>query len=406
MHVAFWSPAWPLQKFQNGIITYVHWMKRELESQGHLVSVFTAEMDATSEDPNVHLVGRDAAIVFSKAFNKHIRRRRPSYREIFDFGAAIARTIKKVNRENPIDIVEMEESFGWCADVARLTSLPLVVKLHGPAFTSMVEDELVSPMGLERIEREGHALSKIESIVAPTELILRLTLERYGLKPRDSRRIVNPVVMDKQTPLWSRNGCDTNCVLFVGRFDLLKGGDVVLKAFASAAKKNKNLRMIFVGPDNGIVGPGGKRLHFNEFRDSVLPVDVRARVDYRGRMANNEIMALRTKSMLTVIASRWENQGYALLEAMFQGCPVISTDAGGCPESVVDGVTGVLAKSEDPESFSQQILAVVNDQVRAEALGRAARQHVIKEHAADKVAESSLEMYARVIDRHRTQNKP
>jgi glycosyltransferase involved in cell wall biosynthesis len=402
MHVAFWSPAWPLQKFQNGIITYVHWMKRELESQGHRVSVFTGELDATSEDPHVHLVGRDAGIIFSRAFNKYVRRRRPSYRGIFGFGAEIARAIKKVHRHNPVDIVEMEESFGWFADVARLTSLPLVVKLHGPAFLSMVEDELVSPLGRERIEREGQALSSIDSIVAPSELILRQTLERYELKPRDTRHIVNPVVMDERTPLWSRNGCDTSCVLFVGRFDLRKGGDVVLKAFASAVKQNKNLRMVFVGPDNGVVGPDGKKVHFNEFRDSVLPADVRARVDFRGRMANDEIMALRTQSMLTVIASRWENQGYALLEAMFQGCPVISTDSGGCPESVVDGVTGFLAKSEDPESFSRQMLAVVNDQARAEALGRAARQHVIKEHAANKVVESALEMYARVVDTHRT----
>ena len=399
MHLAYWSPAWPLQKFQNGIITYVHWMKRELESRGHHVSVFTADLDPTSEDHNVYQIGRTS---LRRAFNKYVRRGRPSYRGIFEFGTEIAHAINKVHRNNPIDVVEMEESFGWCRDVARLTSLPLVVKLHGPAFISMVEDELSSPIGLERIEREGQALSRMDSIVAPTELILRQTLERYGLKPRYARHIVNPVGMDERIPLWSLNECDTNCVLFVGRFDLRKGGDVVLKAFASAAKQHKNLRLIFVGPDNGVVGTDGKKVHFNEFRDSVLPVDVRARVDFRGRMANDEITALRTQSMLTVIASRWENQGYALLEAMFQGCPVISTDAGGCPESIVDGVTGVLAKSEDPESFSRQMLAIVNDPVRSEVLGRAAREHVIKEHAASKVVESTLKIYARVIDAHRS----
>jgi glycosyltransferase involved in cell wall biosynthesis len=402
VHVAFWSPAWPLQKFQNGILTYVHWMKRELESQGHRVSVFTAELDATSQDPNVHLIGRDIGTSLSRALNKHIRRWRPSYRGIFDFGAEIARAMRKVHRRNPIDIVEMEESYGWCADVARLTSLPLVVKLHGPAFTTMVKDELESPIGLERIEREGHALSRIESIVAPTELVLRRTLEKYGLKPRDARRIVNPVAMSERTPLWSRNGCDANCVLFVGRFDLIKGGDIVLKAFASAVKQNKNLRMVFVGPDSGVIGPGAKKLRFSEFCDSAIPADVRARVDFRGPLPNDAIMTLRTQSMLTVVTSRFESQGYTLLEAMFQGCPVVSTDAGGCPESVVDGVTGVLAKSEDAESFSRQIIAVVNDQARAEALGRAARQHVLKEHNPNRVVEASLENYARAIGTHRT----
>ena len=402
MHVALFSPAWPLQKFQNGIITYVHWMKLELESQGHRVSVFTGELDAASQDSNVYLIGRDSGIGLSRALNKHIRRGRLNHWGIFDFGVEIARAIKKVHRHNPIDIVEMEESFGWCSDVARLTSLPLVVKLHGPAFTTMVKDELESPMGIERIEREGQALSKIESIVSPTELVLRRTIEKYRLKPRDARRIVNPLVMNEGTPLWSPHGCDANCILFVGRFDSIKGADIILKAFASAVKQNKNLRLVFVGPDNGVVGPDGRNLRFSEFCDWAIPADVRARVDFRGRQPNDSVMTLRTKSMLTVVASRWENQGYALLEAMFQGCPVVSTDAGGCPESVVDGVTGVLAKSEDVECFSWQINAVVNDQARAEALGRAARQHVINVHSANRVAEASLENYARVIDTHRT----
>ena len=402
MHVAFFSPGWPLQKYQNGIVTYVHWMKRELESQGHCVTVFTGALDAASQEPNVHLVSLGSGLGLSRTLSKHIRRGRPNYWGIFDFGAELARAIKKVHRRHPIDIVEMEESFGWCADVARLTSLPLVVKLHGPAFTTMVKDELESPMGMERVKREGQALSNIESIVSPTELVLRRTIDKYNLKPQDARRIVNPVVMNVATPLWNRKGCDASRILFVGRFDLIKGADIILQAFAMSAKQNKNLRMVFVGPDNGVTGPDGKTLRFSEFCDSAIPADVRAQVDFRGRLPNDAIMALRTESVLTVVASRWENQGYALLEAMFQGCPVVSTDAGGCPESVVDGVTGLLAKSEDAESFSRQITSIVNDQVRAEALGRAARQYVMETHNAKTVTEASLENYARVISLHRT----
>ena len=35
MHIAFWSPSWPLQKNHNGIVTYTDQMKRELEARGH-----------------------------------------------------------------------------------------------------------------------------------------------------------------------------------------------------------------------------------------------------------------------------------------------------------------------------------------------------------------------------------
>src|SRR6202035_480869 len=105
MHIAFWSPAWPLQKFQNGIITYVHWMKRELESQGHRVSVFTGELDSTSQDPNVHLISLGSGLSLSRALSRHIRRGRQNHWGIFDFGVEIARAIKKVHRRQPIDIV-------------------------------------------------------------------------------------------------------------------------------------------------------------------------------------------------------------------------------------------------------------------------------------------------------------
>jgi glycosyltransferase involved in cell wall biosynthesis len=171
----------------------------------------------------------------------------------------------------------------------------------------------------------------------------------------------------------------------------------VLKAFGRAAKINDKLRLIFVGPDSGVVDSEGNTKHFTDFCKSILPPEVRARVEYRGRMANEEIMSLRTQSMATIIASRWENQGYALLEAMFQGCPVVSADSGGCPESVVDGVTGLLAKSEDPVSFSDKLLQLIGDPASAEMMGRSARQHVLKEHAANRVARLSLEVYARLI---------
>jgi glycosyltransferase involved in cell wall biosynthesis len=101
--------------------------------------------------------------------------------------------------------------------------------------------------------------------------------------------------------------------------------------------------------------------------------------------------------MVTVVASRWENQSYAVLETMFQGCPLVSTDAGGCPESVVHGVTGRLARSEDPEDFASQILAMVDDPEGAQVMGQAARRHVLEQHSPKQVADASLDLYNKVI---------
>lgn len=101
--------------------------------------------------------------------------------------------------------------------------------------------------------------------------------------------------------------------------------------------------------------------------------------------------------MLTVAASRSENQPYAVLEAMLQGCPVVSTDAGGCPEIIASGKTGILAKSEDASDFAQRMLEIMDNPQHAAALGFAARRHVIEKYAPAKVADLAIEMYERVI---------
>jgi glycosyltransferase involved in cell wall biosynthesis len=392
VHIAFWSPAWPLEKYQNGIITYVHWMRRGLERRGHRVSVFTGEVDRSSTDERVYNVRPGRA----QRLWRRLRRRSTPVGQ-FEFAQVIADCVSSVHRRDPIDILEMEESFGWCGTVAARSGLPLLVKLHGPAFLTMSEEERATPFGQEKIEREGLALRTARAVIAPSQFTLARTLERYRLEPRERGCIVNPLVMAEDTPLWSLDRCDRDSILFVGRFDSVKGADLVLSAFRSALKSRPSLKLVFVGPDVGLSAAGGPKLQFDAYRDSIFEPSLRSRVEYRGRMANRDISKLRVQAMMTVIASRMESQCYALLEAMLQGCPVVSTDAGGLPESVVNGVTGRLARSGDAEALAAQMLAMGADPEAAAGMGRAARRYVLDRHAPAQVATASLALYERVI---------
>jgi glycosyltransferase involved in cell wall biosynthesis len=393
MHIAFWSPAWPLERYQNGIVTYVHWMKRELESRGHRVSVFTEVLDPEWTEPRIYKVGRE---LWDRIRRRLAGRGAHTGRDTFDFSAVIARGILRVHRRDPIDILEMEESFGWFADIGRRTLLPMLVKLHGPAFLSLVEDEINTPFGKEKIEREGQALRLASALISPSLSTLDLTTRKYNLSPSESAHVVNPLVMDGDTPLWQLEACERNTILFVGRFDLRKGADIILRAFRSILRTRPEMRLIFVGPDHGWPAADG-RVQFAPYCDSLFGDGLRERIDYRGRMPNREIAKLRTSAMVTVVASRWENQSYAILEAMFQGCPLVSTDAGGCPESVVNGLTGRLAKSEDSEDFAAQILAMIDDPQGAREMGEAARRYVLAQHSPMQVATTTLELYKKVI---------
>jgi glycosyltransferase involved in cell wall biosynthesis len=402
MHIALLTPAWPLAKFQNGIITYVHWMQRGLEDLGHRVSVFTCQLDPGHSEPNVHVVAPRHPGRAERVMRRLTSIWRPHPDASFEFSAAIAGKMIEVHRRDPIDVIEMEESFGWCADVARQTALPVVVKLHGPAFLSMMPEEIETPFGREKIEREGAALRRSVGVTSPCRITLLQTVEKYALTPPVEAHVENPLIMDDGTPLWALDRCDRDTILFVGRFDMRKGADVVIDAFAVALRTHPRLKLIVVGPDRGVPDKDGRSLHFEEFCAARIAPGVRARIDFRGPMANRDIADLRTRAMLTVVASRWENPGYTLLEAMFQACPIVSSDAGGCPECVTDGESGLLARSGEPEDFAAKICTLIDDPRRAEAMGLAARRYVLERHAAEVVAAKSVDIYERVIAQRAT----
>jgi glycosyltransferase involved in cell wall biosynthesis len=366
-------------------------MKEGLERAGHRVTIFTGLAAPPVGGANIHVV-RD-----SRASRPLLDRlagilRSPAYWS-FGFGKAIASAMSDVHRRDPIDVIEMEESFGWFDDVRRNCGVPLIVKLHGPAFLSLIPQELDTHFGREKVLREGKALQSANAIIAPSRVTLELTIARYQLSPQLTAQVVNPIGGAEKVPVWSLMSCERDTALFVGRFDLRKGADVVLRAFALLRASGRRVRLIFVGHDNGVVDKRGRLLKFEEYCGEYLPSGIRADIDFYGSLSNDEVARLRMQALVTVVASRWENQSYTQLEAMLQGCPIISTNAGGSAEVVSSGVTGLLATSEDPDDLARQLIRLFDDPIYAARLGAAARQRVLTTHSPAFVVDRTLSAY-------------
>jgi glycosyltransferase involved in cell wall biosynthesis len=394
MHIAFWSPGWPLERCQNGIVTYVHWMKRGLEEAGHQVSVFTSFVSPDDLGPGIHRVQ-------PRMWQKLVNRIRPVKRNweqtVFSMGDAIAAEILRVHRSTPIDCIDMEESFGWHETVQRKTSIPVFVKLHGPAFLSMIESECKTPFGRKKIKQEGEALRTAALIASPSITTLQATLDYYGLTPPESAHIVNPLGMSPSTPVWDYAACDPKTILFVGRFDLRKGGDLVLRAFRTLLDADPSLKLVFVGPDTGLMSGDGTTLSIAEYVDMLFPPGMKPAVQYLGRLPNHEIPTIRVRAMVTVVASRWENIGYTLLEAMYQGCPVVSTDVGGCGECIINGTTGLLAQTENADDLAAKIREFLDSPGFAIQSGRNARAFIASAYADEKVLGETISAYRKLL---------
>ena len=96
---------------------------------------------------------------------------------------------------------------------------------------------------------------------------------------------------------------------------------------------------------------------------------------------------------VSVLPSRREAQGLAILEAMAVGRPVVATRVGGIPEMVRDGVSGLLVPSNDPVALAAAIVRLLQDRPLAQRLGVAGRELVRRHYRAEGMVSAISSVY-------------
>ncbi len=104
---------------------------------------------------------------------------------------------------------------------------------------------------------------------------------------------------------------------------------------------------------------------------------------------------LRHASMFLYV-TRSEGFGSAALLAMSFELPVIASRAGGLPEIVVDGESGLLVEN-DPSAIAEAILKLMRDPELARTLGRNARARVEQRFTAKHLVAGTLNSYRRAL---------
>jgi glycosyltransferase involved in cell wall biosynthesis len=98
-----------------------------------------------------------------------------------------------------------------------------------------------------------------------------------------------------------------------------------------------------------------------------------------------------------VFSSYLEGLGTAVLDAMALHKPVVATAAGGIPEVVQDGVTGVLVPPRDPQALAQAVYQLLRHPEQRRRFGEAGRQRVEQYFTAQQMAAHTLQLYRRLL---------
>lgn len=92
-----------------------------------------------------------------------------------------------------------------------------------------------------------------------------------------------------------------------------------------------------------------------------------------------------------------EGLAQAALEAGACGVPVIAADAGGMPEVIIDGRTGLLVPYRKPDTLARAALRVLRDPALAKRLGKSLRAHILSNLNSAKQAKRFERLYEKLL---------
>jgi O-antigen/teichoic acid export membrane protein/glycosyltransferase involved in cell wall biosynthesis len=233
--------------------------------------------------------------------------------------------------------------------------------------------------------RRGMIIRGAQWIAANSRHTKKL-VEAWGI-PADRIVMVHPPISEQATrvsrkqELLSADAAPYRLAT-VSRIVKNKGIDSVL--YAVKILQNKGVACRYV-----VVGEGPAKPAFEELSRQLGLQDC---VQFTGYIAEEDKLQLLQSSDVYVMPSRvdpkeqHEGFGIAFLEAAACGIPSVGSNAGGIPDAVIDGETGILVEPDSPEQLAEALLFLHQNSNVRHAMGRAGLERARTQFSPEAVA--------------------
>ena len=243
--------------------------------------------------------------------------------------------------------------------VVRRAGLRHVVRGHGFDVSSCLDDAIWRKRYLE--------MTDVDAFVVPTPFQVQ-RLRSIGIHKTPAYAI--PCGID--IPLRVSDKFKTNDFVeffFVGRLVPKKAPLLLVEAFLMAAEKTPNIHLA-MGGDGPLASNLRDFLKGHSLRNRVCLLGRLDHFDVLKRMADSDVYI--QHSITDPETGDQEGAPVAIMEAMANGLPIVSTRHSGIPFLVEDGLTGLLSEESDVQAMARNILKLAaNLELRVE-MGRAA----------------------------------
>jgi D-inositol-3-phosphate glycosyltransferase len=247
-----------------------------------------------------------------------------------------------------------------------------------------------------RLQNEKKLIQSCDRIIAATEREKQEMSDYYGAFPENIGIIPCGVNLDLFRPVNRikaryKIGLNQNdkIILYVGRFDPLKGLDRLLSASARL-KYEPGFKLVIVGGDDSDQG------EMKDLVEKCYQLGLEDSIIFSGRIKQEDLAYYYSAADITVMPSYHESFGLVALESMACGTPVIAGDVGGLNRIIQHGKTGYLLKGDVTLSLICRLKRFLNGEC-SKLLPASIIRASISPYCWSKIADQILQEYRDLI---------
>ena len=181
-------------------------------------------------------------------------------------------------------------------------------------------------------------------------------------------------------------------ILFLGRFNKVKGIDLLLDAYVEICKLKEfdDVILAILGVDFG---------YQNKMMEKIKELKMEKRIKIILKPSREDVIASYHACEFAVLPSRWEMSPLTPLEVFSCKKTVISTNVHGIPYVVIDGKNGLLVPPNNPKKITESIIILLNDVIMRNKLGNEGFKMVENECNSKNMAQQILQVYSSILNK-------
>lgn len=378
MHICFLCSEYPKDGFPHGGFgTFVKTIASNLVNSGVRVTVIGINYDSTNE----YIVENGVHIYRLK--KHHIK----GISWYFN-SRSINKCLKDIHAKHKIDVVEASEL--GLAFIDKKPDIKYVIRLHGGHhFFAEAEKR-----GINKWKgfQEKRSFKNSDGFIAVSEYVKMHTAKYLSFSDRVVDIINYPINFTLFNPS-SKTTINPFEIVFAGTVCEKKGVRQLIEAFQLVKNKFPKGTLKIYGRD--WFYPNGdsyiKRLK-TDFNKAALEG-----VFFMGSVAHSSLPQIYENAFVCAFPSHMETQGLVAPEAMAMEKPVVFTNLGPGPETIIDGKTGFLVNPYNANEIANTLIYCFDNVEHCTEVGKSARIAALRKFDTVEIMAKNLKFYKSLL---------